>query len=59
MLIRAGAKGVCGTEFLAEYVPRYSARILELRRDGWVIRRRRCDRHSHQGVQYVYEVMDR
>lgn len=58
MLIRAGRRGVCGTEFLKEYLPRYAARIHELRRDGWIIIRRQCD-GGHPSTQYIYEVVDR
>ena len=51
--------GVCGTDFLRAYVPRYGARIHELRREGWVIVKSKCDRHVHESVQWVFEVVDR
>lgn len=44
---------VCGTEFLDERLPRYSARICELRKRGFVIVRQPCDnpRHRHASRQ--------
>lgn len=49
---------VCGTDFLAAYVPRYSARILELRQQGHVIESRPCRNgwHQHETAQTVYEL---
>ncbi len=48
----------CGTEFLNLGIPRYSARIYELRREGHQIIRRTCDVHYyHRSRQYVYELV--
>lgn len=51
--------GVCGTTFLRNQIPRYGARLAELRRDGWVIDRRLCDKstHYHESRQWVYDVV--
>ncbi len=55
MLRDAGAKGVCGTTFTEERVPRYSARIGELRKAGWDIPKRRCGLHGyHTTAQWVW-----
>jgi len=52
---------VCGTTLLAEMIPRYAARISELRRDGHVIGTRRCSnqQHHHQSrqVEYVLDTL--
>jgi len=47
---------VCGTMFLEMRMPRYAARINELRNAGWHIVKRRCENphHQHQTVQYEY-----
>ncbi len=48
----------CGTEFLNLGIPRYSARIYELRKAGHQIIRRTCDVHSyHRSRQFVYELV--
>lgn len=39
--------GVCGTVFLQAYIPRYSARIGELRKEGWEITKRKCVNLHH------------
>lgn len=59
MLIEARDQGVCGTTFLRAHIPRYPARILELRREGWVIDRRPCEieTHRHESTQWVYEMV--
>jgi hypothetical protein len=58
MLRDAGTRGVCGTTFLKAYQPRYSARLHALRKRGWNIQRRRCDRHDwHDTAQYVWELL--
>ena len=48
---------VCGTEFLDEHIPRYAARISELRATGVPIETRPCrgSHHHHitRQVQYV------
>lgn len=56
MMLKSGP--VCGTDFLKVYVPRYSARILELRQQGHVIESRPCKNtwHGHATAQTVYEL---
>lgn len=56
MMLKAGP--VCGTDFLRVYVPRYSARILELRQQGFLIESRPCrsQSHGHQSPQTVFEL---
>lgn len=39
--------GACMTTFLHYQIPRYSARIHELREAGWRIDTVRCERHDH------------
>lgn len=41
---------VCGTEFLDERIPRYGARIFDLRRRGMLIVRRPCANPTHRHV---------
>jgi hypothetical protein len=48
---------VCGTTFLASYIPRYAARILELRKEGYQIITRPCQLHAHDSRQTVYELI--
>ncbi len=38
---------LCVSEFMRAYIPRYSARLFELRRDGWTLEKRRCQQHPH------------
>jgi len=47
---------VCGTTLLALRMPRYAARVAELRNDGYPIRTRRCQNkyHQHTTTQYEY-----
>lgn len=54
MLYNAGKSGVCGTAFLRAQIPRYSARIIELRNDGHRIERVRCYEPGHDSVQWRY-----
>lgn len=58
MMLKAGP--VCGTDFLRVYVPRYSARILELRQQGFLIESRPCKNtwHGHETAQTVYELVE-
>lgn len=51
---------VCGTVFLKLYIPRYSARILELRQRGHVITTRPCKDqwHGHQSPQTLFELAE-
>ncbi len=48
---------VCGTELLDEYIPRYSAVIWLLKRNGHKILTRKCQKHIHHSrqVEYVLE----
>jgi len=47
---------VCGTRLLDERIPRYAARIAELRGEGMLIETRRCEAHSHRSAQVEYLV---
>lgn len=49
---------VCGTQFLQMFIPRYAARIHELRKDGFVIGTRPCRMHDHSSAQIVYELAE-
>lgn len=55
-MLKAGP--VCGTDFLRAYIPRYSARVLELRQAGHLIESRPCKFHDHQSAQTVYELAE-
>ncbi len=46
-MLRESELGVCGTEFTNAYVPRYSARLKELRDAGHRIENRKCHALSH------------
>lgn len=50
---------VCGTDFLAAYLPRHSPRIHELRKAGYLIDRRRCEHpyHEHESAQYQWTIV--
>ena len=47
---------VCGTRFLARRIPRYPARIFELKQDGHLISKRRCgdEQHRHASAQFEW-----
>lgn len=47
LLRQAGATGVCGRTFLQAYLPTYSQRIGELKRQGYEITSERCTAHPH------------
>lgn len=48
----------CGTQFLSVNIPRYAARLWELRSKGYMIERRRCVEHIHpQSVQYQWKLI--
>lgn len=47
---------VCGTEFLAEHLPRYGGRIFELRQEGYTITNEPCRKHPHYSRQTVYRL---
>jgi hypothetical protein len=50
---------VCGTTMLREYMPRYAARIGELRNDGYNIKTVTCKvgTHEHRTRQVQYELV--
>jgi DNA-binding transcriptional ArsR family regulator len=48
---------VCGSEMYAAYIPRFSVHIHRLRRDGYIISKRVCDRHDHDaGTGWLYRL---
>ncbi len=51
---------VCGTHFLEDRMPRYSARILELKEQGHNIQTRSCRHpwHTHSSNQIEYLLLD-
>lgn len=49
---------VCGTQFLDWHMPRYAARIYELRTEGHYITTRTCQLHRHESPQIVYELAE-
>jgi hypothetical protein len=53
-------KAVCGTFFLDEHIPRYAARVGELRAQGHNIVTRSCEHpwHSHNTRQIEYVLLD-
>ena len=51
-LLRGGP--VCGTALLDLRMPRYAARISELRAEGMLIETRVCESHRHASKQYEY-----
>lgn len=57
-MLRAGP--VCGTDFLRAYIPRFGARIYELRQQGHVVVERPCkfSHHDHESRQTVYELAE-
>ncbi len=46
-LLRYYSAGVCGTVFLEAHIPRYAARINELRNEGYTINSIPCPHHYH------------
>lgn len=50
----------CGTTFLRweDPIARYSARIHELRGDGFDITTRPCTLHNHKSPQVIFELQD-
>ena len=58
VLARLKQGPACGTEFLDMRIPRYSARILELRQAGHIIVNRPCQHqwHDHFSSQTVFEL---
>ena len=49
---------VCGTRLLDERIPRYAARIAELRGEGMLIETRVCKAHRHASRQYEYVIKE-
>ena len=58
VLSRLQAGPTCGTTFLEDYVPRYAARILELRQEGYKITSEPCRLHDHRSRQIVYRLAE-
>ena len=56
MLTDTYPDGVCGTVFLRERMPRYAARIWELRAKGCAIQTEPCQDHAHETRQTVYRL---
>jgi hypothetical protein len=48
---------VCGhrTFYGEMMIPRFSAHLFAARRAGFVISKRPCDRHDHEGTAYLYK----
>lgn len=50
---------MCGTEFLDMHIPRYAARIHELRNKGYWISSERCKEHNyHKTAQTLYRLIE-
>lgn len=49
----------CGTTFLNARLPRYTARIYELRKAGYYVDRRKCANpsHSHESPQWEWRIL--
>ena len=49
---------VCGSALYRAYLPRFGAVIFRLRREGFQISKRPCDRreHDHEGTAYLYSL---
>lgn len=58
MILHGPRDAVCGTTLLGAHIPRYAARIYELRQDGWPIQKRQCTDpgHAHASTQFEYFV---
>lgn len=54
-MLRAGP--VCGTVFLKEHLPRYGARLWDLKKLGYEIERTRCFDHQHVSTQYKWKLI--
>lgn len=55
-MLRQG-QWVCGTRFLAEFMPRYSSVIHTLRHQrGYGIAGRACEQHAHGGQVYEFRI---
>ncbi len=55
-MLRNVPDGICGTVFLQNNIPRYSARIADLRADGYTIDTLPCDHpyHHHASRQWKF-----
>ena len=49
---------VCGSVFYRAYIPRFSVWIHRLRRQGYLVSKRKCDRvaHGHIDTQWMYRL---
>lgn len=47
---------VCSSEFLAEYMPRFSVHVHRLRSAGYLVSKRPCDRHDHDAGLWLYKL---
>ena len=56
--LRFRPEGVCGTQFLDGHIPRYAARILDLKHDGHRIEKVSCpySYHGHPKVVAAYRL---
>ena len=56
-MLRSAEMGVCANEFLNARIPRFSARLHDLRKQGHIIENRKCfltsHRHQTKQVRYV------
>lgn len=50
---------VCGPMFLREHLPRFGARLWEMKREGFVFERERCliPGHAHRSVQWSWQLI--
>lgn len=50
---------ICASQFLDQHIPRYGARIHELKRQGYSIERRLCAHpwHNHRSTQYQWRIV--
>ena len=58
-LIRRSEAGACGRDFMEHNIARYGARVLELRKAGYLIERSLCRKpgHNHQNRVEVYRLL--
>lgn len=47
---------VCGSQLYADFLPRFGHAIFKLRRSGYVISRRLCTLHQHEGQGWLYRL---
>ena len=53
-MLRDAKMGVCATDFNRAYIPRFGARLKELRDAGHLIEKRKCFSHNHHTHQVRY-----